>query len=194
MTELQSLCVYCGSSSDVDPVHLDNARALGRMAAERGVGIVFGGGRVGLMGVLADACMAAGGRVIGIIPRDLDDREVGHRDVSELEIVDSMHVRKMRMFHRSDAFCVLPGGLGTLDEAFEIITWRQLGFHDKPIVLFNLAGYWNPLLALIDHQIAEGYVRPQHRELFEVVEAPEAVFEAVARARPPAKPARTERL
>jgi uncharacterized protein (TIGR00730 family) len=194
MTELRSLCVYCGSSSSVDATHLDAARKLGRLAAEQGVGLVFGGGRVGIMGVLADACMAAGGKVIGVIPQSLDEREVGHRDVTDLEIVDTMHVRKMRMFELSDAFCVLPGGLGTLDETFEIITWRQLKIHDKPIIVVNLGGYWDPLLALIDHQIAQGYVRPEYRRLFSVVDTPEAVFDAVAQARRPKEPSHPERI
>ena len=185
MTRLDTLCVYCGSSSSVDPVYLETARKLGTLAAERHVRLVFGGGRVGLMGILADAAMQAGGRVIGIIPEDLDNREVGHRDVSELEIVDSMHLRKMRMFELSDAFCTLPGGLGTLDETFEIITWRQLEIHDKPIVILNVNGFWEPFLELVDHQVDAGFVRPQHRQLFTVVDSPEEVFETIERAAPP---------
>ncbi|HSR73139.1 MAG TPA: TIGR00730 family Rossman fold protein, partial [Kiloniellales bacterium] len=160
MARLGTLCVYCGSSNAVDPAHRAAAAALGRRAARNGVGLVFGGGHVGLMGALADAALAEGGRVIGVIPEHLKIREHGHRGLSEMIVVDSMHTRKRRMFELSDAFCVLPGGLGTLDEAFEIITWKQLGLHDRPIVLVNLGSFWDPLLRLIEHQTAGGYVRP----------------------------------
>ena len=194
MAELISLCVYCGSSAEVCPEHRDAAAELGRLAASRGVRIVFGGGRVGLMGILADAALAAGGRVTGIIPAHLQSREVGHNDVSELEIVDSMHSRKMRMFELSDAFCILPGGLGTLDETFEIVTWKQLGLHDKPVLLINLGGYWDPLLRLIDHQVAAGYVRPRHARLLTVVSRVADVFDTIAREPPPAIPGQQERL
>lgn len=194
MAELRSLCVYCGSSGGVSAQHLEAAGDLGREAARRGVGIVFGGGRVGLMGVLADAALAAGGKVTGIIPAHLQSREVGHDAVTRLEIVESMHARKMRMFELSDAFCVLPGGLGTLDEAFEIITWKQLGLHDKPVLLVNLDGYWDPLLRLIAHQVAAGYVPGGHLDLFAAVDGIPQVFEAIARAPQPALPGRPERL
>ncbi len=188
MTELSALCVYCGSSAGVHPGHREAAAELGRTAAQRGVDIVFGGGRVGLMGVVADAALAAGGRVVGIIPEHLQDLEVGHAAVSELLVVDSMHTRKFRMFERSDAFCVLPGGLGTLDETFEIVTWKQLRLHDKPIVLLNHEGFWQPLLDLVRHQVEAGFVRPEHARLFTVVERVSEVFEAIARAPAPALP------
>jgi uncharacterized protein (TIGR00730 family) len=194
MIELGALCVYCGSSNSAAVNHLETAAELGRLAARRGVEIVFGGGHVGLMGALADGALAEGGRVTGIIPEHLETREVGHRGVSELIVVDSMHTRKRRMFERSDAFCVLPGGLGTLDEAFEIITWKQLGLHDKPIVLVNLEGFWDPLLNMVEHQIETGYLRPQHTRLFRVVERIESVFDALEAAPAPALPADSELL
>lgn len=194
MAELRSLCVYCGSSNQVDPAHLEGARGLGALAARRGVEIVFGGGHVGLMGALADGALEAGGRVTGIIPKHLEAREVGHEGVSEMIVVDSMHTRKRRMFERSDAFCILPGGLGTLDETFEIITWKQLSLHDKPIVLVNLAGYWDPLLKMFEHQIEAGYLRPRHSRLFHVVERIESVFDALEAAPAPVLPADSELL
>ncbi|MEE8499045.1 MAG: TIGR00730 family Rossman fold protein [Kiloniellales bacterium] len=180
MTELRALCVYCGSSNGVAAKHLEAAAELGRLAARRGIEIVFGGGHVGLMGALADGALAEGGRVTGVIPEHLKAREVGHRGLSELVVVDSMHSRKRRMFELSDAFCALPGGLGTLDETFEMITWKQLGLHDKPIVLVNLDGFWDPLLALFAHQLEAGYIRPKHAHLVRVVARIESVFDAVA--------------
>ena len=185
MATLTSLCVYCGSSSDVDATHRDAAVRLGRLLAERGVRLVYGGGGIGLMGLMADAALAAGGSVTGVIPRHLQEREVGHGTVTELIVVDSMHARKRRMFEISDAFAVLPGGMGTLDETLEIITWRQLALHDKPIVLVDNAGYWAPLLALIDHAVAAGFAPPAVRGLFTVVAAVDDIFEAVARAPEP---------
>ena len=158
--------------------------------AERGVRLVYGGGRVGLMGILADAALAAGGSVTGIIPAHLEEREVEHRELTELVVVGSMHERKHRMFETADAFAVLPGGLGTLDETFEMVTWRLLGLHDKPIVLVDNAGYWAPLLNLIDHTIASGFAQPSVKRLFTVVERVDDVFAAVAAAATPCAPAR----
>jgi uncharacterized protein (TIGR00730 family) len=146
------------------------------------------------MGVVADAALAAGGEVIGVIPEHLQVRELGHGGLTRLEVVESMHSRKARMCALADAFCVLPGGLGTLDEAFEIITWKQLRLHDKPIVLLNQGGFWGPLLELVRHQVAEGYVRPQHAELFAVAETVAGVFEAIAAAPEPCAPERQARL
>ena len=195
MAELGALCVYCGSSGRVDPRHLEAAAELGREAVRRGIRIVFGGGRVGLMGVLADAALAAGGQVTGIIPGHLMAREVGHEALGDLQVVDTMHERKMRMCDLSDAFCVLPGGFGTLDETFEIVTWRQLGLHDKPVILVNVGGFWDPLVRLIAHQAAAGYVKPAHSGLLQVVESVEAVFDAVAAApQPKLGPAAVDRL
>ena len=183
MARLKSLCVYCGSSMPKDKRHQDAATALGQEAAARGVTIVFGGGRVGLMGRVADGALAGGGQVIGVIPEHLQALEVGHNGLERLEVVPSMHVRKARMCDLSDAFCVLPGGMGTLDEAFEIITWKQLGLHDKPIVIANIGGFWDPLLALIEHQAESGYVHGQHMGLFQAVTRIDSVFTAIETAR-----------
>ncbi len=185
MAELRALCVYCGSSEGVDGRHVEAAAALGKAAAERGVRIVFGGGRVGLMGVMADAALTAGGAVTGIIPRHLMALEVGHEAIGDLKVVATMHERKMLMCDISDAFCVLPGGFGTLDETFEIVTWRQLQLHDKPVVLVNVGGFWDPLVALIAHQAKAGYIRPGHLDLLRVVDSVDAVFDAVAAAPEP---------
>lgn len=194
MARITSLCVYCGSSDRGDERHRDWAGDLGREAAGREISIVFGGGHVGLMGVVADAALAAGGEVIGVIPEHLQMRELGHGGLTRLEVVESMHSRKARMCALADAFCVLPGGLGTLDEAFEIVTWKQLRLHDKPIVLLNQAGFWQPLLDLVRHQVAEGYVRPQHAELFAVAESVAEVFEVLAAAPEPCAPEHQARL
>lgn len=188
MSKLSALCVYCGSAVGGDSRYRAAATALGRLLAERGVRLVFGGGRVGLMGTVADAAVAGGGRVHGIIPRHLERYEVGHRDIESLEVVETMHQRKMRMFEESDAFCVLPGGLGTLDEMFEMVTWRQLGLHEKPVVLLNVAGFWDPLLALIRHQAAEGFVRAEHLPYLRVAQTPEQVLEEAGRAPAPTQP------
>ncbi len=137
--------------------------------------MIYGGGHIGLMGICADAALDAGGEVIGVIPVHLHDIEVGHRGLTELHVTPDMHTRKFKMFELSDAFAVLPGGLGTLDEAFEIITWRQLGLHGKPIVVVNIAGYWSPLLAMIDHIVATGFAASDNRELFTTVDSVAAV-------------------
>ncbi len=194
MSEVSALCVYCGSSSAVDPKHLSAARETGRQAAERGIEIVFGGGHVGMMGALADGALAAGGRVTGIIPEILMAKEVAHAGVSEMIVVDSMHTRKRRMFEHSDAFCALPGGMGTLDETFEILTWKQLGLHDKPIVLVNLGGYWDTLLAMLEYQTTARYVRPEQMGLFRVVERVESIFDALAASPAPKTPGDSKRF
>ena len=191
--DLKALCVYCGSSGKVRDSHLQAARQLGGLAAEAGVDIVYGGGRVGLMGALAEGALAAGGRVIGIIPQHLEVLEVGHRGASEYLVVESMHERKQLMAERSDAFCALPGGLGTLDETFEIVTWRQLKLHDKPVILVNIEGFWDPLLRLIEHQTAEGYLRGSEG-LIHVVERVEQVLETAASAPAPTLPDKIERM
>lgn len=169
MAIVKSLCVYCGASLGNSPNYFRLAQDLGRHMAEKGVRLVYGGGRIGLMGALADSVMAAGGRAIGIIPEHLQSAEVGHNGLSELKVVGSMHARKKLMFDLSDAFAVLPGGFGTLDETFEIVTWRQLGLHDKPIVLVDQDNYWGPFLELIDHIVSEGFARPMARQHFSVV-------------------------
>jgi hypothetical protein len=165
----RSVCVFCGSKPGGDPTYADVARAAGTLIAERGWRLVYGGGGLGLMGETARACRAAGGRIIGIIPTFLMSRELGNQDVDELIVVDGMHERKSLMFARSDGFLVLPGGFGTLDETFEILTWRQIGLHDKPIVLLDHAGYWSPLVQLIDAMVIAGFVDRRHRALITVV-------------------------
>ncbi len=162
---LRRLCIYCGSSMGENPVHREAASRVGRFLAEAGIGLVYGGGTVGLMGVVADAALAAGGEVIGVIPGGLFSREVGHPGLTEMHVVGTMHERKALMADLSDGFIALPGGMGTLDELFEILTWGQLGIHTKPCGLLNVAGYFDPLVALLDHMVAERFLRPEHRAL-----------------------------
>jgi hypothetical protein len=180
MGNIRWLCVYCGSSGAVEVRYREAASELGRELARAGIGLVYGGGRVGLMGLLADAALAAGGRVTGIIPSRLRDAEVAHRGVTELIVVDSMHERKRLMAERADAFAILPGGIGTLDEAFEIVSWKQLQLHDKPILLVDIADYWAPLRNLLDHVIDRGFARPQTRRLLQVVPSITALMAALA--------------
>ncbi|MGE0254077.1 MAG: TIGR00730 family Rossman fold protein [Alphaproteobacteria bacterium] len=180
MTHPRSVAVYCGSSDHGPDRHRRLAAALGRTLAGAGVTLVYGGGRIGLMREVADAAIAAGGEVIGVIPTFLDRREVGHQGVARLEVVASMHERKARMAELADAFVVLPGGLGTLDEAFEIVTWRQLGLHDKPVVVLDDDGYWAPLRALVEAIVTNGYARAEHGRLLTFVERLEDVLPALA--------------
>lgn len=177
----RTLCVYCGSSNRIPESHKLAAGRFGRLMAEAGCRLVYGGGRVGLMGIVADAMIQGGAEVIGIIPEFLHDFEVGHTGVTRLEVVDSMHTRKRRMAELADGFVVLPGGLGTLDEMFEIVTWRQLGLHQKPVVLVNQDGYWTGLLAMIDSMCATGYLRQEHLGLIRVVDDVDAVLPALER-------------
>jgi uncharacterized protein (TIGR00730 family) len=186
--------VYCGSSAQVDQRHREAAARLGARLAADGIALVYGGGRVGLMGLMADACLQAGGQVIGIIPEFLRSREVGHGAVTELVVVDNMHVRKQTMFERSDGFVILPGGLGTLDETFEVLTWKQLKLHDKPIVVVDIAGYWRPFTALIDHVIREGFANPAMRQQFQVVDDVDRVVPTLMAAAPPLVSADSRRL
>lgn len=168
MPAIKSLCVFCGSSAGKDPAMAGMAYRLGASLAGHGIRLVYGGGNVGLMGQVAQGVMENGGFVTGVIPEHLLKMEVGHTGLSELVVVDNMHNRKARMFELADAFAVLPGGLGTLDETFEILTWKQLGLHDKPVVLVDEFGFWDPLLVMIDKMIAGGFVAPRHRGLFAV--------------------------
>lgn len=164
-----SLCVYCGSSGAVSEIYRAAAKELGACLADAGIELVFGGGKVGLMGLMADAALAKGGRVTGIIPVGLRDAELAHQGVSELVVVDTMHARKALMAERAGAFAILPGGIGTLDETFETLSWKQLGLHDKPIFLVDVAGYWAPLRALLDRVVDAGFARPATHDLLEVV-------------------------
>jgi uncharacterized protein (TIGR00730 family) len=181
LKSIRSLCVFCGSRPGRDPRHMEAARTLGRLVAESGIRLVFGGGRAGMMGAVADAALAAGGAVTGVIPQHLIRTEHGHGGVTELLVVDSMHARKQRMFELSDAFAVLPGGIGTLDEAFEIVTWKQLGIHDKPIVIVDIAGYWQRFDTLIAELVAEGFAGEQTRGLYTVADGVGDLFNAIAR-------------
>jgi uncharacterized protein (TIGR00730 family) len=170
------VCVYCGSSTGVDPQFVAAARAFGTALADASIGIVYGGGRVGLMGVLADAALAAGGEVIGVIPQFLEAREIAHQ-AAELRVVNSMHERKQLMSELSDAFVALPGGFGTFEEFFEIVTWVQLGLVRAPCILANLAGYYDPLIAQIDSAVAAGFISPSNRGIVEAYPTIDAIVE-----------------
>ncbi|MGH6943256.1 MAG: TIGR00730 family Rossman fold protein [Geminicoccaceae bacterium] len=175
-----SICVFCGSRYGADPRFAAAATRLGALAGAVGLRLIYGGGHVGLMGAVADAAMAADAEVIGVIPTRLLAREVGHRAITELVVTRSMHERKQEMIDRADGFVVLPGGLGTLDELLEVVTLRQLGYHDKPIVLVNLGGYWDPLLAVVERVIAEDFAAPGARRLFDLVDSVEEVLPRLA--------------
>ncbi len=180
---LGSVAVFCGSGHGTDPVHAAAARALGAGIAAAGLGLVYGGGNIGLMGEVARAALAAGARVQGVIPGFLQRAERPSPDgLTTLEVVDSMHQRKTRMFELSDAFIALSGGLGTLDEVVEIITWRQLGLHDKPVLLLDIGGWAQPFLALVEAMIGQGFVRAQHRQLFQVAATVEEALALLAAA------------
>lgn len=161
------VCVFCASSMGRDPRYAEAAREVGGLLAASGYGLVYGGGNIGLMGVVADAVLAAGGEVIGVIPRGLEQKEVAHRGLSQLLVTDGMHARKQKMYELSDAFMTLPGGFGTMDELFETLTWAQLGDHQKPVGLLNVAGFYDPLIAMVDHQVREGVLRKEYRGLLQ---------------------------
>jgi uncharacterized protein (TIGR00730 family) len=171
-----ALCVYCGSREGVLPAYAEAARAVGAEIGRRGWRLVYGGGRAGLMGTVADAALAAGAQVIGVIPRSLMEREVGHGGLTELHVVETMHERKQMMAERSDAFLALPGGIGTFEELFEVWTWRQLGYHDKPVGLLNTAGYYDKLLAFVADMAEAGFVMPAQRSLLQVDPSPRALL------------------
>ena len=164
MAKVTSLCVYCGSSPGNHPDYTGQARAFGTEMARRGIALVYGGGKVGLMGTVADAVLAGGGKVIGVIPRQLVELEVAHPGLSELVVVETMHQRKTRMYELSDAFVALPGGFGTMDEMFEMLTWAQLGLHRYPCAFFDMRGYYNQLRTMMDHMVNEGFVQSGQRE------------------------------
>ena len=180
MSHLRRLCVYCGSSGAVEARYREAASELGARLGAAGIELVYGGGRVGLMGLVADAALAAGGKVTGIIPRRLVDAETAHLGVTELVVVDSMHDRKRLMAEKADAFAVLPGGIGTLDELFEALSWKQLGLHDKPLLLVDIGGYWALLRALLDNIVVAGFARPHTRQLLRVVPSVPALMAALA--------------
>ncbi len=181
MSRISSVCVFCASAAGNRPGPPQAAARLGTLLAAAGVRLVYGGGQAGLMGVLADAALAAGGHVTGVIPRHLVAQERGHRGLSALHVVDGMHARKRKMFELADGFAILPGGVGTLDETFEIITWKQLGLHDKPIVIVDADGYWSKLDSLIGDMVADGFAGREIRALYTMVGSVEDVLDVFAR-------------
>jgi len=188
------VCVFCGSSAGLSERYAEAARATGLAIARRGLGLVYGGGRVGLMGHLADSALAAGGEVVGVIPKALFERELGHTGVTDLRVVRSMHERKAVMADLSDAFLALPGGFGTLDEFCEVLTWAQLGLHRKPCALLNVGGYFDPLLALFENAVREGFLAKAHQALVKAGPNPEALVEALASSALRPEPARGKNL
>ena len=177
-------CVFCGSNHGSRPVYREAAEELGVLLARRGHGIVYGGGRVGLMGRLADAALAAGGEVIGVIPEALATRELAHAGLTQMHVVGSMHARKTLMAELAEGFIALPGGFGTFEELFEIVTWAQLGIHGKPIGVLNVAGYYDALVELVEHSVREAFVREENKDLFVVADRCEALLERMARHAP----------
>ncbi len=181
MSSFRRLCVYCGSNRGRSAAFAEAAVALGKLLAERGIGVVYGGGHVGLMGVLADAVLTAGGEVIGVIPKSLEEKELGHRGLTELHVVTSMHERKHMMADLSDGFISMPGGIGTLEELFETFTWLQLGFHQKPVALLNIGGFYDPLLAFVTQLTTDGFLKPEHESCLLVDSDPAALLEKMRR-------------
>lgn len=182
---MRRICVFCGSSPGKRDVYLKAAQELGALLAQEGIGLVYGGACVGLMGAVADAALSAGGEVIGVIPQGLMEREVAHKGLTELRVVGSMHERKALMAELSDGFIALPGGIGTLEELFEIWTWAQLGSHEKPCALLNVAGYYDRLLTFVDFTVDEGFFRPVHRGMLLVESEPQALLTAMRAYRAP---------
>ena len=182
---MKSLCVFCGSRTGIEPAYDEAAGALGRTLAAEGITLVYGGGRVGLMGVLADAALEAGGEVVGVIPRALLEREIAHTGLTDLRVAGSMHERKALMSELSEGFIALPGGTGTLEEFFEVLTWAQLGEHRKPCGLLNAGRYYDPLLVVFDHMVSQGFLSEEHRDMVLVETGPERLIEALAGYRPP---------
>jgi uncharacterized protein (TIGR00730 family) len=184
MVDLRAVCVFCGSSDPADPRYREAARALGALVARRGLGLIYGGGSVGLMGELADAALRHGGWVVGVIPQSLRAREINHIGLTELYEVGSMHERKQRMYDLSDAFIALPGGLGTLEELAEVATWSQLGLHSKPVALLDVDGFWEPLVTLLDRMVGTGLVKPASRDLVRRTRSAEEALAVLAAAEP----------
>jgi uncharacterized protein (TIGR00730 family) len=176
---MQRVCVFCGSSAGSNPAYAEAARVMGRELVARGMGLVYGGGHVGLMGVVADAVLEAGGEAIGVIPHALAAREIAHQRLTTLHVVASMHERKAMMAELSDAFIAMPGGFGTYEELFEALTWTQLGLHKKPCGLLNVAGFYDPVIRFIDHAVAEQFIRPQHRAALLVEQDPARLIDAL---------------
>jgi len=183
---MKAVCVYCGSSNGARPVYAEAAKAFGRALVQNDLSLVYGGGRVGLMGLIADEVLAAGGRAVGVIPELLLAKEVGHTDLTELHVVPDMHERKKRMADLSDAFVAMPGGVGTFEEFFEVYTWAQLGYHQKPVGLLDVNGYFDPLLAMLRHTVEEGFMRAPYLDIIQVAAEPAEMIDKLARYIPPA--------
>ncbi|MEX3944158.1 TIGR00730 family Rossman fold protein [Paraburkholderia sp. BR10937] len=184
---MKAVCVYCGSSPGANPVYTEAAQAFGRALVASNLALVYGGGKVGLMGVIADTVMAGGGRAIGVIPKLLVDKEVGHVGLTELHVVPDMHHRKKMMADLSDAFVAMPGGAGTLEELFEVYTWAQLGYHRKPVGVLNIGGFYDPLMALLDHTVREGFMRQTYRDMLQTDGDPAALIARLQRYHAPEK-------
>jgi uncharacterized protein (TIGR00730 family) len=182
---MRRVCIYAGSNPGRHPAYAEAARALATAMVERGIGLVYGGGKVGLMGVLADTILEHGGEAIGVMPQALVDREIGHPGLTELKVVGSMHERKARMAELADAFVAVPGGIGTLEELIEVYTWSQLGIHDKACGVLNVRGYYDALAAFLDHAAAEGFLRPEHRAVLSVADDPRELLDRLAAFEPP---------
>lgn len=185
---MKRICIFCGSRVGTRPEYRNAARTFGRLLASQHIGIVYGGGSVGLMGALADAALGAGGEVIGVIPRFLMNREIDHRGLTAMHVVDSMHERKAQMAELADAFVMLPGGVGTYEEYIEALTWAQLGLHLKPCGILNVAGYYDAFLAMLDHAVREGFIQPEHRAMLLVERDPESLLAALRRHEPKTAP------
>jgi hypothetical protein len=185
MSERFAICVFCGSSSGGGEIYREAARRVGRAIAREGLGLVYGGGRIGLMGEVADAVLAAGGEALGVIPEPLLTKELAHGGLTELRVVPGMHERKALMATRASAFLTLPGGIGTFEEFFEILTWAALGLHNKPIGVLNVAGYYDPLLRLLHHAVSERFLRPNHLDLVMVSDDPEGLVALLPKVQPP---------
>ena len=184
MTQFHRLAVYCGSATPADPIYVETARAVGEALARRGITVVYGGGRAGLMGILADAALAAGGEVIGVIPEALVNTEVAHRGLTELHVVPDMHARKALFTTLSDGFVTLPGGVGTMDELWEAISWAQLGYHDKPVGLLNIGGFYDQLIAFHRHMIETGFIRAPHAGILIARDGLDALIDAMVAYQP----------
>ena len=191
---MRSVCIFCGSSPGYRPVYAEAATKTGRILAEAGLAMVYGGSKVGLMGAAADGALAAGGEVFGVLPRPLARKELEHTGLTRLEIVETMHQRKARMAELSDAFIALPGGAGTLEEVFEIWTWGQLALHAKPAAFLNVEGYYDPLRTFLDHAVGEGFLRESHRDMLIFGEDPQALIKGLAAYQPPAEEKWLERF
>lgn len=182
---MKSICVYCGSSDQIDPVYLEAATRMGQAIAQRGLELWYGAGSTGLMGALADSVLQAGGAVVGVIPAMFHNPQLAHLGLTRLEVVDSMHQRKQRLAEQADGFVAMPGGYGTFEEFFEILTWAQIGLHSKPVGLLNAGGYFDPLLAMVEHARKQGFIYDEHRALFTCRDEPEMLLDALTVYQPP---------